>query len=77
MIEYAGNTVYFGGDTAKTRGFARRRSAFSSIDIAILPIAPFIRAIHVSRPPIDLPEAVEVFLDLRARYLVPMHYDTL
>jgi L-ascorbate metabolism protein UlaG (beta-lactamase superfamily) len=77
VIEYRGLTVYFAGDTAAApeafRWTARR---FPSIDVALLPIAPveppsFARATHL-----DGDEAVDAFLTLGARQLVPMHYDT-
>jgi L-ascorbate metabolism protein UlaG (beta-lactamase superfamily) len=76
VIEYAGHTVYFGGDSAKTQGFRATAKRFPSIDVAILPIAPIHPREFMCRAHIDPAEAVEAFLDLRARYLVPMHYDT-
>ena len=76
VIEYAGHTVYFGGDTAKTQGFRATAKRFPSIDVAILPIAPIHPREFMCRAHLDPAEAVEAFLDLRARYLVPMHYDT-
>ena len=76
VIEYAGHTVYFGGDTAKTQAFRATAKRFPSIDVAILPIAPIHPREFMCRAHLDPAEAVEAFLDLRARYLVPMHYDT-
>jgi N-acyl-phosphatidylethanolamine-hydrolysing phospholipase D len=76
VIEYAGHTVYFGGDTAMTRGFRATAKRFPSIDVAILPIAPIQPREFMCRAHIDPADAVQAFLDLRARYLVPMHYDT-
>lgn len=76
VIEYAGRTVYFGGDTALTRGFARTAARFPKIDVAILPIAPIHPRDFMCRSHVSPDEAVQAFLDLRARYLVPMHYDT-
>jgi N-acyl-phosphatidylethanolamine-hydrolysing phospholipase D len=77
VIQYHGITVYFGGDTAyDPELFARTAARFPSIDLALLPIAPiepreYMRAIHV-----DPAEAVQAFLDLRARWMVPIHYGT-
>ncbi|HEX6277574.1 MAG TPA: MBL fold metallo-hydrolase [Polyangiaceae bacterium] len=76
IVEYAGHTVYFGGDTAVTRGFAATAKRFPSIDVAILPIAPLHPREFMCRAHVDPAEAVQAFVDLRARYLVPMHYDT-
>jgi L-ascorbate metabolism protein UlaG (beta-lactamase superfamily) len=76
VLEYAGHTVYFGGDTAVTRGFAATAKRFPGIELAILPIAPLHPRDFMCRAHIDPGEAVQAFLDLGARYLLPMHYDT-
>jgi N-acyl-phosphatidylethanolamine-hydrolysing phospholipase D len=76
VVEYAGHTVYFGGDTATTRGFAATAKRFPSIDVAILPIAPLHPREFMCRAHVDPAEAVQAFVDLKARYLVPMHFDT-
>ena len=76
IVEYAGHTVYFGGDTAVTRGFTATAKRFPSIDVAILPIAPLHPREFMCRAHVDPAEAVQAFVDLRARFLVPMHYDT-
>jgi L-ascorbate metabolism protein UlaG (beta-lactamase superfamily) len=76
VVEYAGRTVYFGGDTAMTRGFRAAAERFPSIDLAILPIAPIEPRDFMCRAHIDPHEAVRAFFDLRARFLVPMHFDT-
>jgi L-ascorbate metabolism protein UlaG (beta-lactamase superfamily) len=70
-------TVYFGGDTAyDAAAFAETRARFPHIDVALLPIAPvnprsFMRHTHV-----DPREAVQAFLDLGARIMIPIHFDT-
>ncbi len=78
VVEYRGLTVYFSGDTgydaARFRATAER---FPHIDLALLPIAPihprsFMEDLHV-----DPAEAVQAFVDLRARTMVPIHFDTL
>ncbi|HEY1691617.1 MAG TPA: MBL fold metallo-hydrolase [Polyangiaceae bacterium] len=78
VFEYHGLTVYFAGDTAYDRARFRETAAhFPVIDLALLPIAPihprsFMEATHV-----DPAESVQAFLDLGARTMVPMHFDTL
>jgi L-ascorbate metabolism protein UlaG (beta-lactamase superfamily) len=78
VLEYHGLTVYFGGDTAYAQeNFRATARAFRSIDLALLPVAPihpreFMRNMHV-----DPDEAVRAFLDLGAKRMVPMHFDTL
>jgi L-ascorbate metabolism protein UlaG (beta-lactamase superfamily) len=76
VVEYAGRTVYFGGDTAMTQGFRAAAERFPLIDLAILPIAPIHPREFMCRAHIDPGEAVQAFLELRARRLLPMHYDT-
>jgi N-acyl-phosphatidylethanolamine-hydrolysing phospholipase D len=78
VFEYHGLTVYFAGDTAYDGDRFRATAAvFPHIDLALIPIAPihpreFMEATHV-----DPLEAVRAFLDLGARTMVPIHYDTL
>jgi L-ascorbate metabolism protein UlaG (beta-lactamase superfamily) len=78
VFEYHGLTVYFGGDTAYDGDRFRAAGArFPQIDVALLPIAPihprgFMRAVHV-----DPSEGLQAFVDLGARTMVPIHYDTL
>src|ERR1700722_17642904 len=78
VFEYHGLTVYFSGDTAYDRDNFRETAArFPSIDLALIAIAPihprsFMEATHV-----DPAQAVQAFLDLGARTMVPIHYDTL
>ncbi len=77
VIQYHGITVYFGGDTAYDQALFKETAArFPQIDLAILPIAPveppeFARPTHV-----DGREAVQAFLDLKAKHMLPIHYDT-
>ncbi|MEO6418186.1 MAG: MBL fold metallo-hydrolase [Polyangiaceae bacterium] len=77
VISYHGITVYFGGDTAYVqKNFVETAEHFPSIDLALMPIAPieprgFMKASHV-----DPKEAVQAFFDLKARRMVPIHFDT-
>jgi L-ascorbate metabolism protein UlaG (beta-lactamase superfamily) len=77
VITYHGLTVYFGGDTAYDEAsFTRTGERFPGIDLALLPIAPihprsFMQATHV-----DPFEAARAFLDLKAKRMVPIHFDT-
>ncbi len=77
VISYHGITVYFGGDTAYVqKNFVETAGRFPSIDLALMPIAPieprgFMKASHV-----DPNEAVQAFIDLKARRMIPIHFDT-
>lgn len=77
VIQYHGLTVYFGGDTAYTKeDFLETRKRFPNIDLAILPIAPLHPRSIMKKRHMDPTEAVEAYLDLHARWMVPMHFDT-
>jgi L-ascorbate metabolism protein UlaG (beta-lactamase superfamily) len=77
VVEYHGLKVYFPGDTAYDQAkFVETGQRFPDIDLALLPIAPiepreFHRHYHM-----DPPEALQAFVDLGAKRMVPIHYDT-
>jgi L-ascorbate metabolism protein UlaG (beta-lactamase superfamily) len=78
VVEYRGLTVYFGGDTAYDA--ARFRAAaerFPHIDLALLPIAPIHPRSYMEDMHEDPAEAVQAFVDLGARTMVPIHFETL
>lgn len=73
MIEGAGGSVYFAGDSGYFQGFKEIGDRFD-IDYALMPIGAyepewFMRMQHVSPE-----EAVQAHLDVKAKYMVPMHY---
>src|ERR1041385_2065325 len=74
VIETRNSTVYFAGDTAYADFFKELSNRFS-IDIALLPIGAYkpewFQSVHMN--PI---QAVQAFLDLRAKHLIPIHWGT-
>ena len=72
VVRYRKESLYHAGDTAYFDGFREIGNRMQP-ELALLPIGaydpPPFRNVHTS--PAD---AVRAFLDLRARYLVPMHY---
>ncbi len=74
VLEHAGGTVFFPGDTAYFPGF-REYGARWDVDVALLPIGayepPAFRRVHM-----DPDDALDAFVDLRARHLVPIHWGT-
>lgn len=77
VFSYHGLTVYFGGDTAyDAEAFRATRRRFPHIDVALLPIGPVEPRELMKRVHMDGHEAVQAFLDLGARTMVPIHYDT-
>jgi L-ascorbate metabolism protein UlaG (beta-lactamase superfamily) len=74
IVEAGGRTIFHCGDTAYFDGFKEIGERFA-IDVALLPIGaydpPSGREVHMNPE-----EAVQAFLDLKARRMVPMHYGT-
>ena len=68
------HSVYHAGDTAYFDGF-REIGERLRPEVALLPIGAYhpasFRAVHTSPE-----DAVQAFLDLKARWMVPMHYGT-
>jgi len=74
IIEHQGRKVYHAGDSAYFEGF-KEIGERCSPEIALLPIGAYypdsFRRTHMGPD-----DAVQVFLDLKAKWLVPMHYGT-
>jgi L-ascorbate metabolism protein UlaG (beta-lactamase superfamily) len=72
IIEMGGRTIFHCGDTAFFDGFKEIGERFK-IDLALLPIGaydpPSGREVHMNPE-----QALEAFLQLGARRMVPMHY---
>ncbi|HZR03481.1 MAG TPA: MBL fold metallo-hydrolase [Burkholderiales bacterium] len=76
MVETDGFRFLFVGDTGYSRDFLDIAARFAPIDLAAIPIGAyeprwFMQAMHVNPE-----EAVQIHLDLRARYSVAMHWGT-
>jgi N-acyl-phosphatidylethanolamine-hydrolysing phospholipase D len=77
VIEYHGLKVYFGGDTAYDQKlFVDVAQRYPDIDLALLPIGPIEPRELMRRFHTDPREAVQAFIDLGAKRMVPIHYDT-
>jgi len=74
VLEHQGRRVYHAGDSAYFDGF-KEIGERCAPEIALLPIGAYypesFRHVHMGPD-----EAVKVFHDLRAQWLVPMHYGT-
>lgn len=72
LIEHQGRRIYHAGDSAYFDGF-KRIGDCAPPEIALLPIGAYhpesFRNVHMGPE-----DAIKVFRDLRARWLVPMHY---
>ena len=74
ILEHQGRRIYHAGDSAYFEGFKEIGERYSP-EIALLPIGAYypesFRNVHMGPD-----EAVKVFHDLRAQWLVPMHFGT-
>lgn len=74
LVRLPGNAVYHCGDSAYFPGFTAIAERYQ-VDTALLPIgayeAPSGRDVHMNPE-----EAVRAFRDLRAKWMIPMHYAT-
>ena len=76
LIESDRRKYFFGGDSGYFHGFAEFGKKFGPIDVAMLPIGAyeprwFMRYAHMNPS-----EAYRAFKELRARWMVPMHWGT-
>jgi len=74
VLEYQGRTIYHAGDSAYFDGFKEIGRHFAP-EIALLPIGAYhpetFRNVHMGPD-----EAMQVFKELKSKWLVPMHYGT-
>lgn len=71
----SGPTIYFAGDSGYFRGFEEIGRRFD-IDVALMPIGAYDPEWFMSAQHVSPDEALQAFLDLKAKYFVPMHYGT-
>jgi N-acyl-phosphatidylethanolamine-hydrolysing phospholipase D len=76
VLEYQGKTVFFAGDTGYDPEKFKEIGRKFVIDVAFIPIAPveprdFMRRVHT-----DPKEALQIFEDVRATTMIPIHHRT-
>jgi N-acyl-phosphatidylethanolamine-hydrolysing phospholipase D len=76
LLDSGSRRYYFAGDTGYFPGFAEIGRRFAPIDVAFLPIGAYEPRWFMAYPHLDPGEAYHAFLDLGARWLVPMHWGT-
>lgn len=67
--------IYFAGDSGYFRGFAEIGERFA-IDVALLPIGAYEPEWFMTSQHTTPEEALQAFVDVRAKLMVPMHYGT-
>lgn len=69
-------SIYFAGDTAYSSHFSEIGSHCDPIDVALMPIGPSSPSHHMKRSHVSAAEAVQGFLEMEARFFIPMHWGT-
>lgn len=67
---------YFAGDTGYFHGFAEYGSRLGDIDVAMLPIGAYEPRWFMRYQHMNPAEAYQAFIDLKARFMLPMHWGT-
>jgi len=76
IIQAAGSTIYFAGDTGYAGHFKDMFELFGPIDYCLLPIGAYRPDYIMKENHMNPEEAVRAFHDLHGRVLIPMHYGT-
>ncbi|MCX6132874.1 MAG: MBL fold metallo-hydrolase [Ignavibacteriales bacterium] len=76
VIEYKGTTVFFAGDTGFDPELFKEIGRRFHVDVALVPIAPVEPREFMSRVHVDPKEALQVFEDVGAKLMIPIHHDT-
>jgi L-ascorbate metabolism protein UlaG (beta-lactamase superfamily) len=76
VIEYQGKTVFFAGDTGYDPEMFREIGRKFAVDIALIPIAPIEPRDFMKRVHTDPKEALQIFEDVGAKFMIPIHHRT-
>jgi L-ascorbate metabolism protein UlaG (beta-lactamase superfamily) len=78
VLEYNGLTVYFAGDTGYDADKYKKLGEKFNIDLAMIPIGPCADCFNCGTKNHVFPtDAVYIFKDLKAKWMLPIHYGTL
>jgi L-ascorbate metabolism protein UlaG (beta-lactamase superfamily) len=76
MIEADGINIYFGGDSGYCEYPKEIAKIFPNIDIAIISVGAYTPSFMMQDVHTNPQEAVQMFHDLKAKTMIPMHYGT-
>ena len=78
ILQYNGLTVYFAGDTGYDSLMFNKLGESFNIDLAMIPIGPCADCNQCgTRTHVFPPDAVMIFKDIKAKWMLPIHYGTL
>jgi len=75
IIRINGKTIFFVGDSGYSQVFKNIGRKYS-IDVAFLPIGLATPSFLFGKEHLSPADAVKVFMDLKAKFMVPVHYGT-
>lgn len=76
LVDSGDYRYYFAGDTGYFHGFAEFGRRYGPVDVAMLPIGAYEPRWFMRFQHMDPFEAFQAFRDLRARFMLPMHWGT-
>jgi N-acyl-phosphatidylethanolamine-hydrolysing phospholipase D len=76
LVESDSRKFFFAGDSGYFHGFAEFGRRFGPIDVAMLPIGAYAPRWFMRYSHLDPAQAYRAFGELRARWMIPMHWGT-
>jgi len=76
VLESNSAKIYYAGDTGYFPGFKEIGSRLGPFDVAAIPIGAYKPRWFMSPVHLDPKEAVDVYLDVKAKYFIPIHWGT-
>ena len=76
LLDSGSYRYYFAGDTGYFHGFVEYGQRLAPIDVALLPIGAYEPRWFMRYQHLNPEEAYRAFVDLGARYMLPMHWGT-
>ena len=76
LLESESGNLYHAGDSGSFPGFREIGARFPDIQVALMPIGAYRPAWFMEPNHMNPEQAAQAFLELGARYLVPMHWGT-
>lgn len=76
VIQAAGKTIYFGGDSGYGSHFADIAKIFPVVDYAMIGIGAYKPEFFMGQSHLSPVDGLKAFQDTKAKHLIPMHYGT-